>query len=120
MEFSDEKLLELGCTATDASSLINSMRKLKSGTNQAAAVRFTADPDLSSSGTPIMGKIDSSGIVDVILPERTHTLWEKLFKHALSAMSPRELFLRTGYEYEDLERAVAAFSFRAGDHDRRT
>ncbi|MDI3409050.1 hypothetical protein [Streptomyces cavernicola] len=57
----------------------------------------------------------SSAAVELLdeLPPHTLSLWAGLFRRVLTAVSARELFLRTGYSLDVLETAVEWLGRRA-------
>lgn len=114
LELPEVRLRELGCTSSDVSTLIDTVGKVRLVVDQVTTVHFAVDRDLKASDNPVVTEIDSSGNISVSIAEHTSTIWLTLLEFTTtSAMSPREAFLRTGYQQEELAGVVSDFSHLA-------
>ncbi|MFE0346841.1 hypothetical protein [Streptomyces griseoluteus] len=112
--FQESRLLEVGCTAADLQTLIGVLREIDARVAGASRVciwlrddeaEITVEVHISSGEVNDVG--DPSAEVMAALPLRIGRRWYALAQLVVSALGSRELFLRTGYGFDEVQAAVA-------------
>ncbi|MFB7778849.1 hypothetical protein [Streptomyces bauhiniae] len=112
--FQESRLMELGCTAADLQTLVGALREIDARMAGASRVciwlrddeaEFAVEVQISSGEVNYVG----APITEVLatLPLRIGRRWYALAQLVVSALGSRELFLRTGYESDEVQAAVA-------------
>ncbi|MFF7751332.1 hypothetical protein ACFZCP_19205 [Streptomyces sp. NPDC007971] len=107
LELSDAQLLNIGTSSAEVASLATSAGEVRRLMSDVSQVRIEVAADLESADSPAVGREDVTGTPTMWVSEATGNLWGRLAEYVIQASSPRELFLRTGYEHVDLGRAAA-------------
>lgn len=116
--FQESRLMEFGCTAADLQTLIGMLREIDARVAGASRVCiWLRDNETEipvgvgfSSGDANDADAPSSEVM-ATLPSRIGGHWFALTQLVVSALGPRELFLRTGYGTDEVEAAVARLDF---------
>lgn len=116
--FQESRLSDLGCTATDLQQLTAMLRAVDTRVPDASRVRILLCGDEAESVAELAvpeGEADEGDIspreVRVTLPSRIAERWYELTRLVVMALGSRELFLRTGYEPEEVEAAASVLNF---------
>jgi hypothetical protein len=116
--FSESRLTALGCTSEDLDFMIAVLGPMSKGAERSSEVCVEfydeAAPDRPADTGSTKADDASDSIVRGRLPIRFASQWNSLVKLVVSSLSPRELFLRTGYEFDEIRAALARLS-GAGD-----
>lgn len=119
-QFQESRLLELGVSEADLELLDTQLRKIEALCEGKAAdgdVRFTEverstdSSKLTAASTEASEVQGPTPIITVEVSSDIVTWWRPSSEFVLQALSPRELFLRTGYTYDELRDAVKALEF---------
>ncbi|MEV0006126.1 hypothetical protein AB0H28_28110 [Micromonospora sp. NPDC050980] len=110
--FDELRLRKLGITPDDLEWLIVALRSAHDEVDRAAKVRIEfQDPspegerDVASAAT-MPHESDPADVVRIGLPAVWASRWPLLTELVMSSLSHRELFLRTGYQWHEMESAV--------------
>ncbi|MFH8992700.1 hypothetical protein [Streptomyces sp. NPDC017940] len=109
-ELPDTHLPALGCTSQDVSRLIETLSAARPLLSQSSTVNFTVDDKLVGTDAAVVATSESGNDVSIRLSNHAGTVWLNLLQHLLSTMSPREIFLRTGYQQEEVREAIDQFA----------
>ena len=112
--FSESRLTALGCTSEDLDLLIAALGPMSKGAERSSEVCIEfydeAAPDRPAAARGMETDDPSDSTVRGRLPIRFVAQWNSLTKLVVSSLSPRELFLRTGYEFDEIRAALARLS----------
>jgi hypothetical protein len=101
--FGESRLVERGCSESDLNALLLVLRALRDrATEQSTILIKVRDERLSSVADGLEEEVISGWI-----PKRIAQRWSSLAEIVTSGHSGRELFLRTGYEIDDIRRSLA-------------
>jgi hypothetical protein len=113
LNFQESRLLGLGYTAHDLDLLIDSLGSINDRIEGCSRVRIDIIPKESTASLPqsidAMGDEAHGGStmeVQGVLPLRIAVGWKSLTELVVSALGPRELFLRTGYNFDEVKEAI--------------
>jgi hypothetical protein len=109
--FSELRLAVVGCTSEELDLLIATLRPAREDAERLSEVCIEfydeAGPAGARPGRGADTDYVSDSAVRVRLPLRFVEQWGALAKLVVSSLRPRELFLRTGYEFDVIRAAVA-------------
>lgn len=115
MNFDEFRLRELGVTVDDLEWLIVKLRSVRDEANRATQVRIVFHepfvrpaPEIADKSI-ICHKRESEDGVQISLPVIWASRWPLLTGLVMSSLSRRELFLRTGYQWHEMESVVQRF-----------
>jgi hypothetical protein len=116
--FQESCLSDLGFTAADLQQLTTMLRGVDVRVSEASRVRILLCGDEMESVAELVatkGEVDEGDIspreVRATLPSRIAERWYELTRLVATALGSRELFLRTGYEPEEVEAAASILNF---------
>jgi hypothetical protein len=105
--FSDSRLAEAGCTPVDLELLIVALGSMRKNAERSSGVYIgfcdEVVPNRAAGGA-------SDAALRVCLPVRFRAQWRSAAKLVASAVSPVELYYRTGYQFDDILAALARLS----------
>jgi hypothetical protein len=107
---SESRLAALGCAPADLDFLIAALRSMSKGAEASSGVRieFYDEAVLQQPAAQCAATRDiSDATVCGCLPIRFRAQWGSVAKLVASAMSPVELYYRTGYQFDDILAALA-------------
>lgn len=110
--FDELRLRELGVAADDLERLIAALRSVRAKVDCAARVRIDFQEPIIGSDRDVAGKPmachggDPGGEVLITLPAAWAGRWLLLAELVTSGLGRREFFLRTGYEWHEMEGVV--------------
>ncbi|MEV6088269.1 hypothetical protein [Streptomyces parvulus] len=112
--FQESRLMELGCTAADLQTLVGALREIDARVAGASRVCIWLRDDEAEFAVEVQissGEVNDVGVpsteVLATLPLRIGRRWYALAQLVVSVLGSRELFLRTGYESDEVQAAVA-------------
>ena len=104
----ESRLEALGFSQTDLDRLLAALRRIRDRAGESSRVRIDIcegngeDVDLDEAGGGT-----AQAEIRVKLPHSLANRWNSLAELVISALSPRELFLRTGYDLSEIRSAIA-------------
>jgi hypothetical protein len=115
--FPESRLVGLGITATDLDCLIGSFGWINDHLGGHSRVQIDVS-SIDSDGSPaapvhLIGQIRDSQSIDAlcgVLPQRIAARLRSVAEMVSSSLGPRELFLRTGYTFDEIREAARAIS----------
>jgi hypothetical protein len=113
--FQDYRLLELDVTPQDLDHLIVTLRVFRDAAERAELVRIVFDGVVGETDryVPVENVLrdasQAAGVLQIDLSVFWASRWRPLIGLVASGLSHRELFLRTGYEWNEIDAAVANF-----------
>jgi hypothetical protein len=106
----ESRLVSAGSTAEDLEYLIAVITSMIDGLEGHATVRLGVSSDnlaeLSTPHAPLVEEIEGASILSGILPWRVALQLRPLVEMAVSSLGPRELFLRTGFTFDEVREAM--------------
>lgn len=108
-ELPADRLAEYGCNQADLDLLISVVRAVDRLETDGSPVRFVVTPGETRSPVLVSGNE-----IHADLPRRLARCWQPLAQLAVTALGPREVFLRTGYQPDEMADAVARLSPSVG------
>jgi hypothetical protein len=107
--FQESRLEALGCSHTDLDSLLVALGPIRDQADTSSRVRIDLYDDTDKTGLALedVGADIDGAEAHGRLPREVAVRWKSLTDLVISALSPRELFLRTGYDLDVIRDAIA-------------
>jgi hypothetical protein len=108
LNFQETRLQSVGCGVAGHTDLLTKLGEVESQIGATSCVRVIVSARSSPSGTSVA--TSDPDTLDLRMSGSTAASWLNGIRLVLSAMSPRELFLRTGFSMEELSGAASALA----------
>lgn len=107
--FQESRLEALGCTQADLDSLLAALGPIRDQADSSSRVHIDLYDPSDLTGIALADVRDDIGGAGARgrLPLKLAVRWNSLAELVISALSPRELFLRTGYDFDEIRDAIA-------------